>query len=110
MYRSQGEWQATAMALDTWGQPTHLIPVRETGVYEPTHWMPLPAPPRTTEQVAVFKREDAHARCQASLAVAREALEAIAKSAEHAAVTTMGCVLAARNALNLIAALLDERG
>lgn len=45
MYRSRGEWQATAVALDQWGCSTELIKVRETGVYTPTHWMPLPAPP-----------------------------------------------------------------
>jgi hypothetical protein len=45
MYRSRGEWQATALALDAWGSTTVDIKVRETGVYEPTHWMPLPLPP-----------------------------------------------------------------
>lgn len=46
MYRSRGEWEATAVAVDQWGASTADIKVRETGVYVPTHWMPLPAPPR----------------------------------------------------------------
>jgi hypothetical protein len=45
MYRSRGEWQATAVAVDQWGASIADIKVRETGVYEPTHWMPLPGPP-----------------------------------------------------------------
>ena len=46
MFRTRGEWQATALALDQYGDPNHAIKVRETGVYEPTHWMPLPDPPK----------------------------------------------------------------
>jgi hypothetical protein len=45
MYRSRGEWQATAVAIDEWGSSRSDIGVRETGVYNPTHWMPLPARP-----------------------------------------------------------------
>ena len=36
MYRTRGEWQATANALDQYGDPDHRIKVRETGVYEPS--------------------------------------------------------------------------
>lgn len=49
MYRSGGVWQPTAIIVDQWGQgvdPTRVgVTVRETGVYEPSHWMPLPEPP-----------------------------------------------------------------
>lgn len=50
MYRCRGEWQATATALDMYGDPDTRIKVRETGVYDPTHWMPLPDRPTDTEQ------------------------------------------------------------
>jgi hypothetical protein len=46
MYRTRGTWEATAVALDPiHGEPMRDIKVRETGVYTPTHWMPLPDPP-----------------------------------------------------------------
>lgn len=46
MFRDGGEWQATALALDQYGDPDHRIKVRETGVYAPTHWMQIPEPPQ----------------------------------------------------------------
>jgi hypothetical protein len=45
MYRSRGEWQASALAVDEHGQSRHDIRVRETGVYSPTHWSELPNAP-----------------------------------------------------------------
>jgi hypothetical protein len=43
MFRSHGEWQATAVAVDEHGNsldgPT--VRVRETGVYEPKHFIPI---------------------------------------------------------------------
>jgi hypothetical protein len=46
MLREKGVWVSTAVALDVWGDPDRRIKVRETGVYEPTHWMPLPEAPK----------------------------------------------------------------
>jgi hypothetical protein len=41
MYRSAGEWQATAVAVDQWGAAVDGVRVRETGVYEPALWRPI---------------------------------------------------------------------
>ena len=49
MLRERGRWLSTAVALDEHGDPTRSVRVRETGVYNPTHWMPLPPPPREGE-------------------------------------------------------------
>ena len=52
MFRNRGAWQATAHAIDVHGDdPGHGITVRETGVYEPTHWMPLPERPSEIDDV-----------------------------------------------------------
>ena len=45
MFRHRGKYEATAVALDQYGDPSERIKVRETGVYEPTHWMPIPDAP-----------------------------------------------------------------
>lgn len=46
MFCEKGRWLATAVAVDKYGDPCGDIKVRETGVYEPTDWMPLPDPPQ----------------------------------------------------------------
>jgi hypothetical protein len=53
MFRTDGVWEATAIIVDEYGQgvdPARLgVKVRETGVYEPTHWMALPEPPKESK-------------------------------------------------------------
>lgn len=46
MLREKGQWLPTALAWDQFGAPLSNARVRETGVYDPTHWMPLPEPPK----------------------------------------------------------------
>jgi hypothetical protein len=52
-YRYKGEWQTLCVAVhDASGySPAPGVTVKETGVYAPTHWMPLPAPPALTGDV-----------------------------------------------------------
>lgn len=45
LYNARCEWECLAVALDQYGDALRGVRVRESGVYEPTHWMPLPAPP-----------------------------------------------------------------
>jgi hypothetical protein len=45
MLRENGAWLSLAVAIDKFGDVVPGVDVRETGVYEPTHWMPLPDPP-----------------------------------------------------------------
>lgn len=45
LYNGRGEWGCLAVALDQYGGAMPGVRVRESGVYEPTHWMPLPPLP-----------------------------------------------------------------
>ncbi len=45
MFREGGEWKSTSVGLNEYGDASEHIRVRETGVYEPTHWMELPERP-----------------------------------------------------------------
>jgi hypothetical protein len=48
MFRERGEWRSTSVAIDGYGDIIHNAKVRETAVYEPTHWMDIPEPPTST--------------------------------------------------------------
>jgi hypothetical protein len=41
MFRTKGEWQATAVAVDQYGASIEGVRVRETGVYQPQLWRPI---------------------------------------------------------------------
>lgn len=56
MLRENGYWLPTAIALDEYGDPSGG-PVRETGVHNPTHWMPLPDPPKPDMTAAMSPGE-----------------------------------------------------
>jgi hypothetical protein len=45
MFRDNGAWKPTAVALDENGDIDRRIRVRETGVHEPTYWADIPDGP-----------------------------------------------------------------
>lgn len=51
MLRKNGYWLSTATALDEYGDPRSDIKVRETGVYEPTHYIDMETFPDPLVQV-----------------------------------------------------------
>lgn len=52
MLWEHGSWESTSIAKNMWGDTVPGVRVRDTGVYQPTHWMPLPDPP-VSESVPV---------------------------------------------------------